>query len=426
MKPQNFEESLIWYVIIGTYGIYVLGLLFPVYSSLAWILGGYVVFKILLETKKTPESEKIRIPWITWLWGICSLITLVATYAGITDFNLGRTALLRAILGWLTSTAVIPLFLLSGCLNIRPKLIYRAVCILCLQSLIAIPIAYGAYAANLPGILYTSPIERLIQNGPIFYNVGFYASDYGIDNVRLFLFTPWCPALGLVSNVFFFMVLQESNKKWRYIGIVGAIAMNIVSLSRAAAVSLPLVLITMWALKNFHRPRVQITAGIASFIAGIFSYPLTNAATEFVDAFYSSRADSSRVRAALQRVGIEGWKEAPIWGHGTQKPGPPVLANLPIGSHHTWVGLLYTKGLVGFMALLVPVLWSFIQLLINARHSKIAETSLSILLVLLLFSVGEQIDVLGYICWPGLVIMGIAFKQDIQIQQKLKNPIFLS
>ena len=121
MKPQNFEESLIWYVIIGTYGIYALGLVFSVYSALAWVLGGYLVFKILLQTKKTPPSQKIRIPWVTWLWGICSLISLVATYAGITDFDLGMRALLRAILGWLTSTAIIPLFLLSGCLNIRPK-----------------------------------------------------------------------------------------------------------------------------------------------------------------------------------------------------------------------------------------------------------------------------------------------------------------
>ncbi|MEM6752919.1 MAG: O-antigen ligase family protein [Cyanobacteria bacterium P01_C01_bin.38] len=416
MKPQNFAESLIWYVIIGTYGIYALGLVFVVYSALAWLLGGYVVFKVFMQTKNTPPEEKISVPWITWLWAICSLVTLYATYAGITDFGLGIRALLRGILGWLTSTVIIPLFLLSGCLNIRPKLIYRAVCILCLQSLIAIPIAYAAYAANLPGILYTSPIERLIQNGPIFHNVGFYTSDYGIDNVRLFLFTPWSPALGLVSNVFFFMTLQESNKKWRYIGIVGAIAMNIVSLSRAALVSLPTVLIMIWGLKNFTRPKVQITAGIASFIAGIFSYQLSNAATEFVDTFHSSRADSSRVRAALQRVGIEGWKEAPIWGHGTQKPGPPVLANLPIGSHHTWVGLLYTKGTVGFLALLIPVLWSFIELLIKARTSKIAETSLSILLVLLMFSLGEQIDILGYICWPGLIIMGIAFKQNFKKQ----------
>ncbi|MEM7712074.1 MAG: O-antigen ligase family protein [Cyanobacteria bacterium P01_A01_bin.68] len=414
MKPQNFEESLVWYIIISTYVIYVFGLIFTVYSLLAWVLGGYVIFKLLLQTKNTPPHEKISIPWVTWLWGICSLISLVATYAGITDFGLGRNALLRAILGWLSSTAILPLFMLSGCLNIRPQLLYRAICILCLQSLIAIPIAYAAYAANLPDILYTSPIERLIQNGPIFHNVGFYTSDYGVDNVRLFLFTPWCPALGLVSNVFFFMALQESNKKWRYIGIIGAIAMNVVSLSRAALVSLPLVLIIVWGLKNFTRPKVQITAGIVSFMAGIFSIPLTNAATELVDSFHSSRADSSRVRAALQRVGLEAWKEAPIWGHGTQKPGPPVLANLPIGSHHTWVGLLYTKGLVGFMALALPVLWSFVELLIKSRHSKIAETSLSILLILLLFSLGEQIDILGYICWPGLILMGIAFKQEIK------------
>ncbi len=418
MKPQNFEESLIWYIIIGTYGIYALGMVFVVYSLLAWVLGGYLVYKIWLQTESLSPKRKISIPWITWLWGICALITLVATYVGITDFKLGINPLLRSILGWLTSTAVIPLFMLGGCLNIRTKLIYRAVCILCLQSLIAIPIAYAAYYMNLPAILYTNPIGRLIQNGPIFYEVGFYFSDYGVDNVRLFLFTPWCPALGLVSNVYFFMVLQESNKIWRYIGIVGAIAMNIVSLSRAALVTLPIVLILIWVLKNFSRPTVQITAGIVSFIAGIFSTPITNGATEFVDTFYSSRADSSRVRAALQRIGIEAWKEAPIWGHGTQKPGPPVLANLPIGSHHTWVGLLYTKGLVGFIALLLPVLCSFIDLLIKADESKIAETALSILLVLMSFSFGEQIDILGYICWPGLVIMGIAFKE------KLNQPIY--
>ncbi|MBV6623674.1 MAG: O-antigen ligase family protein [Rivularia sp. (in: Bacteria)] len=418
MRPQNFEESLIWYVIIGTYAIYALGLVFPVYSSLAWILGGYLVFKLLLQTKTTPLQEKITVPWLTWLWGICSLITLVATYVAITDFNLGTTVLLRSILGWLSSTAIIPLFLLSGCLNIRPQLIYRAVCILCLQSLIAIPIAYAAYAANLPDIIYTSPIERLIQNGPIFHNVGFYTSDYGVDNVRLFLFTPWCPALGLVSNIYFFMVLQESNKKWKYIGIIGAIAMNVVSLSRAALISLPLVLIVLWGLKNFTRPLVQIVGGLICFTAGIFSTPLTNAATEFVDSFHKSRADSSRVRAALQRVGIEAWKEAPIWGHGVQKPGPPVLANLPIGSHHTWIGLLYTKGLVGFMALLVPVLLTLFDLLIKAEHSEIAEASLGMLLILILFSFGEQIDILGYIIWPGLIIMGIAFKQ------KVRKPVF--
>jgi len=413
MKPQNFEESLVWYVILGTYAIYALGILFPIYSLLGWVLGGYVIWKIFLQTEDTPPNEKIRIPWIIYLWGIYSLIILVATYAGITDFNLGTNVLLRSILGWLTSSTIMPLFLLSGCLNIRAKLIYRAVCILCLQSLIAIPIAYAAYYLNLPGILYSSPIEKLIQNGPIFHDVGFYTSDYGADNVRLFLFTPWCPALGLVSNVYFFMVLQESNKTWRYIGIVGAIAMNLVSLSRAGLVTLPAVLIMIWSLRNLTRPEIQITAGIISFIAGIFSTTLTNAATEFADRFYSSRADSSRVRAALQRVAIDAWKEAPVWGHGTQKPGPPVLANLPIGSHHTWVGLLYTKGLVGFLALLLPILCSFLDLLIKARHSQIAETALSILLVLLFFSFGEQIDILAYIFWPALIIIGIAFKENI-------------
>ena len=53
MKPQNFEESLVWYIIISTYVIYVFGLIFTVYSLLAWVLGGYAIFKLLLQTKNT-------------------------------------------------------------------------------------------------------------------------------------------------------------------------------------------------------------------------------------------------------------------------------------------------------------------------------------------------------------------------------------
>ncbi len=406
MKPQNFEESLIWYFIIGAYAIYALGILLPVYSLLAWILFVCLCWRIYKQPK-----QKIYIPKVTWIWCICMLLTLVATYLGIKDFNLGNNDLIRGVLGWLTSSAVLALFFLSGCLNIRPNIIYRAVCILCLQSLIVIPISYFASQVNVPGDIYTSPIERLIQNGPIFYKVSLYIVDIESKSPRLVLFAPWAPALGLVSNIYFFLALQESKKVWRYIGIVGAIAMNIVSVSRLALISLPLVLIIVWLLNNFTRPSTQIAAGVMSALSGIFSTPLVNAGRDLTDLFYNSRVSSSNVRTALAEIVLERWQEAPLWGHGIQEPGPLAVAKMPIGSHHTWLGLLFVKGMIGLIALIVPMLWSFVDLVIKARENTTAKVSLSILLTLFFFSFGEQIDILAYLCWPGLIVIGIAFKE---------------
>ncbi|MEB3178363.1 MAG: O-antigen ligase family protein [Nostocaceae cyanobacterium] len=411
MKPQNFEERLIWYFIIGTYGIYVLGMIMPLSALLGWVLFFCVCKRWLSQTENTPENQKIHIPWVTWVWCMGMLVTLFAMYMGMTDFKLGTVFLLRGTIGWAVTSVLLALFLLSGCLPIRPEIIYRAVCILCVQSLIAIPIAYAAAMVNLPGIIYSSPIERLIQNGPIYYNVGFYEIDFDSKKVRLLLFAPWCPALGLVSNIYFFLALQERNRIWRFLGLVGAVAMNVVSVSRAAMIYLPLVLGIMWFLPNLARPTVQIAAGIISTLAGIFNATITTAVRDSLDGLKGARASSNEIRAALARIALDRWKEAPIWGHGTQEPGPKVVANMPIGSHHTWVGLLFTQGIVGFFAVAIPILCSFIDLVMKVQYSQNAKVALSILLTLFLFSFSEQIDILSYLCWPGLILMGIAFQE---------------
>jgi hypothetical protein len=118
------------------------------------------------------------------------------------------------------------------------------------------------------------------------------------------------------------------------------------------------------------------------------------------------------VRETLARIGLEQSKESPTWGHGIVQPEGPVITKfVPIGTHHTWIGTLYEKGMVGVFALVVPMVWSFIDLISKARSSKVAQVGLSILLVLCLFTLGERIEGLAYLYWPGLVIIGIAFKE---------------
>lgn len=414
MKPQNFEERLVWYCIISTYGLYSLGLIYPVNFLMGWVLCFYLCKQLWNQTEDIPIEKRIHIPWRVWMWVVSAVVMAIATVIGCIEYNVEMEETIKALLRWATEWALIGLFTLSGCLNIRPQLIYRAVCIVCLQSLVVIPLCYLAYALHLPSLLYCSPLEMLTPNGPVYYNVYLYGGEYGTNEVRLFLFAPWGPALGVTSIIYFFLALQETQKNWRWLGIVGSVAMCTVSVSRQAIISLPILIILVWALTNFTRPATQLATGISSFLAGIFGTVILSTIGDFWDAFKAFRPGSSQFHDRLGRIAFDRWNEAPIWGHGVQEVGPKIVAGLPIGSNHTWFGLLFIKGLVGFVAFLIPLLCTFIDLLIKAQKSVTAKVALSIVLTIFLFTLNDNQEVLFYLYWPGLVIIGIAFKEEVQ------------
>jgi hypothetical protein len=415
MKPENFEERLIWYSIISTYVFYVAGILYPVNFVLGWILFFYLCKRLWNQTKHTPIEKRINVSWILWLWLVCILVIALATIVGCIDSNVGTNQTFRSLINWATDWALLALFPLSSCLNIRPQLIYRAVCILCLQSLILIPIFYLAWILHLPAHLYSSPIERLIQNGELFYSVNLYAIEYGTNETRLFLFAPWGPALGLIGNIYFFLAFGEPNKKWRWLGIAGSLAMSIVSVSRLSFIAIPIVFVLVLFISKITKAATPIVIGLLSFLSGIFSTVILGTARNAYDIFHNARPSSSRVHEALAEIASERWQEAPIWGHGVPEvPGPKVVAGMPIGSHHTWFSLLFIKGLVGFTAFLVPMLLSFVSLAIKAHKSATARIALSFLLTLFLFTFNDNQQRLAYLYWPGLIIMGIALNKQVQ------------
>jgi O-Antigen ligase len=412
MKPQNFEEQLIWYSILGTYVLYLSGLLYLFNSTIAWVLLFYLCIKLWNQNHQASAENKITIPWIIWLWIVCMLVMWVGTYMGLVDFAYDSKAITRGMLNWTREWALFALFPLAGCcLKIRPQLIYRAVCILCLQSLFFIPISLAAYVLKIPNLIYSSPLERITQNGPIYYDVVLYFQQLdATQGFRLTLFAPWSPALALVAITYFFFALNEKNKVWRWIGITSSILMACLTAARTVVIALPSVIILVWFLTNFYRPYVQILSSLTCFVSGMFSTYIIGLVRDFQERFTSSRQGSSRIRSVLVRIGFERFEDAPIWGHGHQELGFKGTANMPIGSHHHWVGLLFVKGLVGFVAFMLPIVSSFIYLLIRAQNSDIGKAGLSFILTLFVFSFGENLESLSYLYYPGLILMGIAFK----------------
>lgn len=415
MKPHNFEEKVIWYSLIGTYVLFLLGAQYVYIPALAWFLGLYVCKKLWNQTKDTPAEEKIVIPLSVWVWLISVIIMEFGLIIAHIDFELGLFKTIASTVNWAKRWALWALFPLIGCLNIRPTLLSRAVCILCLQSLIAIPITYFLIAIRLPEDLFVSPL-KVFGGGPIYYALSFYSVDEDTNQIRLALFAPWAPALGVVSNVYFFIVREELNRKWRLIGIIGCVAMTLLSVSRAAILGLITIPLITLFLSSFSKPIVHFFNGVLSFFFGIFAVTIINLLETFGKELNNARASSSKVRKILADIAIYRWRtEAPIWGHGaTEEKGPEIVASMPIGSHSTWAGLLYIQGLVGFITFVFPLLWSFVALLVKAQKSKIAQAALSILLIILLFTSSESVGDLAYMFWPGLIMIGIAFKEKIE------------
>ena len=413
MKPINFPERIIWYSIIGTYGFYLIGGLYIVGSAIGWILLIYLCKKLWNQTQTTPPEERIDIPFMIWLWLGAMIVMELALIVGHFNFDLSTSLLIKSSIGWAKGWALLAVFPVAGLLKIRPQLLWRAACIVCFQTLVFSPVFFLAYFLHLPEMPYVSPLR--IVGGPSdeFFAFRLYEIDPSNMLPRWRLFTPWAPALGFMANIYFFMALQETNKKWRWIGIVGSIFMCIISASRLALLSITIVFLVTKVLTNLARPFVLIALGFGSFITSLITTSLFNSYEAFQQKFADARPESSRVRETLAKIALyRSWNEAFLWGHGVVEQGPHLVEYMPIGSHHTWYGLLFVKGFVGALALAFALLSSFLYLLVIAQKSETAKVAFSIILILFFYTFGENLEILSYLYWPGLVIMGMAFKGE--------------
>lgn len=414
IKPRNFEEKVVWYTITWTYGLYVIGGLYLAAPVIAWVLFFYLCKKLILQNSRTPVEERVTIPFGVWVWIIGMIVMLVALFMGHFDYNLSNGEIIKSAIGWAKGWALLAIFPLIGCLNIRPELLYRAGCNVCFQTLLVFPIFYIAYLARLPATLYVSPLQAVGGPGPDFFAMNLYEIDPEAGSARWRLFTPWAPAVGFVANIYFIFAFQEKSQKWRWAGIMGSLLMCQVSASRLALLNLVVVSSLTGVLSQLTRPKMLMGLSFASPVIGLLAPSIIKTYQNFMDAFQAARAGSSRVRAALGRIAYDRWEsEAPIWGHGIVEKGPHVAEHMPIGSHHSWFGLLFVKGIVGFFALAVPMFLTFIECLIKCQTSKVAQSGLSIIFTLFLYTFGENLEILAYLFWPALVILGIAMKEKI-------------
>lgn len=408
VSPETFEEIIVWHAIRFTWVFYLLGAVYLVGPIVAWLLLTVLIYRFLM-------GAWYRLSPALWLWALGMLMMLFAIVVGHVNFDLSTASLIKSIIGWAKGWALIAIFPILALLRIRPELIVRACGHLCFQTLFIAPLLIIAPFIGLPGYLYTSPLKFLAAHS--FFEIELYGINASNGLPRWRLFAPWGPALGLMGNLLFFLSFHEKNQQWRWIGIFASILMVILSQSRMGLLCLLIVPILAWGISNLRNPIILLNIAVAMPITAALYAPTIETLAAVRSDIHAARADSSRVRGALGRIALERWQqEAPIWGHGIVESGPHYVEYMPIGSHHTWLGLLFVKGIIGVIALAIPMIFSYLVLLCNAwaqplnRHF-IPLTSehclaISILLLLSFYSLSENLEILAYLYWPGLIILG--------------------
>jgi hypothetical protein len=405
--PASIPERLIAAAIAGTWALWFVGGLYIAGPALGWILALILCWRAYIA----PAGCGPNLDFAAALWGFAMLAMLLILWAGHATNDLGAGQTIKSSIGWAKGWALMGLFVIAGAgLNIRPEVIYRAVCRLGQVTLLLLPLFLLAPSLGLPQTLFVSPLKILGGAGDEYFAVTLYTLDPGSGVPRWQFFAPWSPASGMVAVVHFFCAVQEKNWRWKATGMAAAFAIILLSQSRLAFIALLTIMPITWAITNFRRPLVWVTGAITLLLAGWTGPFLIDAVSRIQSHFAGARPDSSRVRDTLGRIAAERWENEAYWfGHGIVENGPHLVEYMPIGSHHSWYGLLFVKGLAGLIALLLPLVVTLF-VIITRRNAAAQGYGLSMLLVLGIYSFGENLEVLAYLYWPALILIGIALK----------------
>jgi hypothetical protein len=410
IRPENPAEALVWKAMVWTWPFYFFGALYIVGPVLAWVIGALAGLSLYLGPAIRADLRATGTPPpVIWAWAAGMLAMLVTLWIGHLDWSLGTKLTIKSTIGWAKGWALLALFPLAGAvLPIRRAVLVRAHCVVGLWTLALAPVMLAAPYLGLPERIFTSPLKAVGGPGPEYFSVFLYTLDPSTWTPRWQFYAPWSPFAALLGVIMVLFALDEQNPRWRRIGIAAGMLMIFASKSRMGLVGLVACTVGPRMMPLLLRGWAwQAAAGLTASLA-MFGPALARLADDAVRGFKGARADSTRVRETLQRIAHERWRdEAPWFGHGTVQPGPHLVEYMPIGSHHTWFGLLFVKGLAGFFALLVPLVWQLLLAMQDAARGPRGRLPFGILMTIVLLSFGENLEIEAYMLWPGLIVLGI-------------------
>ena len=404
--PRTLEENALYYALTLTWVWYVFGALYVVAPAIAWSLLGLWLWRFIDPTREQANRPATA---LVMVWSSGMLVMLAALVVGHVNWDLGLLAMLKSTIGWMKGWALFAVFVLVGtCLHVRAEVLYRGATILAVQTLILLPLFLIAPYIGLPGTLYVSPLMALGGPGPEYFTVELFGQSFD-GSLRWRFFAPWGPAACVAFGILLPFILRHQALWLRVLGCIVVVAVILMSKSRLGMIAIPAVLVISAGLYRLTDYRIYLFGALPAFAGVLTSDVWMPFVMEQIEHVRAMRADSSFVREALASIAVHRWlTEAPIWGHGVVERGPHLVEFMAIGSHHSWYGLLFVKGAVGFLALLLPLAYTLFELTLKAQKNRSARVALTLTVFVVFTTFTENIEILAYIIWPAFVMIGIA------------------
>ncbi|MEC6907161.1 hypothetical protein VXS04_05665 [Photobacterium piscicola] len=401
---KNLDEKIIYFTIILTYPLYLIGGLYLIGPILAWVF--------LYRSLVVIFNFKTKIHYLSICWIVSILLIEVVVVIG--SLNTGHSILMtiKSTIGWAKGWALIGIFIFIGSiLPIRYYIFQRAIINILWQSLLISPFLIIVAFLNFPTLLYTSPLKIFGGGGEQFFKVWLYWNDLNTGLPRWQLFAPWSPALAFYALLALSVILPRPSDKTKYIALFSAVVLVLLSESRAGIVIL-LMLIFIYAISYFFDVIfILFMMLICCLLFGVFFNEIAEGVSGLVNYINSMRSKSSMIRQTLNDIGLYRWYNESFWfGHGNVERGPHIVQFMPIGSHHTFIGLLFIKGLIGLLLYVIPLVVTTLYLFIKSFIRRDYLSGFFVILIFFMYSFTENIEILSYLMWPGWLFIGMALR----------------
>jgi hypothetical protein len=239
----------------------------------------------------------------------------------------------------------------------------------------------------------------------------------GLDLPRLVLFYPWAVVLGFAGISVFFIAQLERDVTLRMLGSAGGLLAVVGSQGRAPILGFLILLMVDAVLLRSSRAAVAMLIGTALFvIALLVPFGITPASlmASGYNAVSALRPGSSMARELGYALSIAGFLESPIFGKGWVGGFVSSGIPLPVGSHSSFYGLLYTGGIVTLAMFVIALATTLVAMLRRVHYGAVQRSGFLVLLGLALLSYGEGIYSFVLPCVPLLLFAGGALAHDEQ------------
>ena len=191
------------------------------------------------------------------------------------------------------------------------------------------------------------------------------------------------------------MTIYENSKLWKYLGVTGALFAIVGSMGRMGVIAAVLSLMIFFWIKLRPAGKWATVMICSTVLLFALSFHLGSGVIDStVQRIEKSREGSTDARRLNYELTWAAISQAPVIGYGWVGDVISEEIPMPLGSHSTILGLLYTGGAVTFASFCLAVIITLFALLKKVATSGDSKrlSALCIFLVLLLFTTTEGIN----------------------------------